>query len=172
MRQDAMQPQIKVRKYWIARSKLMLAGLLAIILIILQDLITSGVYNSSKMFDVPLLISAIAFAIALPLLSVQLLATFEDESRITTIPNTPVLTATYWIATLSAITGIVATFWHILPLIGILSLVTMVIGGGVYTHYRAELRHHDKQYSTDKHTENIKDYEDVIYEDTMQEVNQ
>ena len=153
-----IHPQIKVRKYWIARSKLMLAGLLAIILIILQDLISSGVFNSNspKTFDVPLLISAIAFAIALPLLSVQLLATFEDElnyydpqhSR----PNNHLLDSCHF----PHITGIVATFWHILPLVGILFLAVTIIGGGVYIHYRDALHHHDDTVKAEQMQRNKK----------------
>jgi hypothetical protein len=138
----------------------MLAGLLAIIFIILQDLISSGVFNSSKMLDFPLLISAFAFAVALPLLSIQLLATFEDESRFFTIPNIWDLEITYWIAILSTGAGIVATFWHIWQPVGITSLVTIVISAGIYIHYRIELHRNDEKVRTEMHIVNIKDYEE------------
>jgi hypothetical protein len=157
--QDRMRPQIKkVRKYWVTRTKLMLGGLLAIIIIILQDLISLGVFNSSKMLDWPLVISAFAFAVALPLLSVQLLATIEDESRFWTFSDPWYLIVTYVVGILGAVVGIFFAFWHIWPPVAIASLVAMVIGAGAYVLYRAKLLSFDKQERA-AGRENIRDYE-------------
>ncbi len=140
----AEQPLI-VRKYPVGRARLICGGLLAISVVIVQVFISTGVFTSSKALDIPALISVLAFALALPLLSLRLLVTFEDASRKFTIKDTLGLKATYWLGILAAPVGIVAAFWHISLFAGILVLVSIIVGVVFYAQYARRLQQLDSE---------------------------
>ncbi len=73
-------------RYYVGKTRLICGSLIAISVVIMQVFISTGVFNSSKALDIPALISVLGIALALPLLSLQLLTTFEDESRKFTQP--------------------------------------------------------------------------------------
>lgn len=140
----AEQPLI-VRKYAVGRARLICGGFLAISVVIMQVFISTGVFTSSKAFDIPSLISVLAFALALPLLSLRLLVTFEDASRKYTIEDTLGLKATYWLSILAAPVGIVAAFWHLSLSAGILVLVSIIVGVVLYAQYALRLHQLDSE---------------------------
>jgi len=150
----------QVTKYEVGRTRLMFGGLIAISLIITQDFIASGVFDSSKKApDVPAFISVVAFAIALPLLSAQLLITFEDGSRLYALDDSLGLKFAYWLGILGALTGIVTAFLHISSPAGIAILVSILISAAFYADYVARLRRLDTTLKT-KGTENVIEDED------------
>ncbi len=100
-------------------------GLIAIILIILQDFISSGIS------DIATLIAVISFALALPLLALNIFIlqiTLDYNFYLTSKVMLAILALSY----LFAVTGLVATFWHIAWFVGLIflsaSIFVIVIG--------------------------------------------
>jgi len=128
----------KASKYAAGKTRLMCGGLVGIGIVILQAFISTGVYTSpqaattakaatvAKLLDIPALISVIALALALPFLSVLLLATFEETSRRFTIEDTLGLKIAYWFGIIVALIGIAATFWYISLVAGILVSASII----------------------------------------------
>src|SRR5438045_2136293 len=110
--QIRVEKYLKVKKYAVGKTRLICGGLIAVSLVIMQDFISSGVFDSSKALDWLALFSVLAFALALPLLAAHLLATFEDASRKYTIEDTPGLKISYWLGIVLAPIGIGLAFWH------------------------------------------------------------
>jgi hypothetical protein len=106
--------------------------------------ISTGVFTPSKMVDIPALISVLACAFTLPLLSLQILAAFDDVSRKFTIADTLGLKIAYWIGSVYALLGIVAAFWHISWVAGLVVLISGLVGRLVYVDYRQRLRRLDR----------------------------
>ena len=137
---------LPVSKYWIDRTRLTTGGLISVGLIITQDFISSGIVASSKVLDIPALISVVAFAVALPLLSAQFPVTFEDGSRHYVWDDTWGLQVAYWLGMIAAIVGIVAAFWHISLIAGLVILVGTLVSTALYADYGAKLHRLDKAY--------------------------
>jgi hypothetical protein len=94
-------------------------GLIAISLIILQDYISTGVS------DTPVLISLIAFSIALPLLAGAIMLHklhISDEYYTDLSPTIP-----FWVGALCAFIGIDAALWHASWIAGVLFFVVSII---------------------------------------------
>ena len=138
------QKHWKVTKYEVTRIRLMVGGLIAISLIIVQDFISSGVFTSSKTLDIFSFISVISFAVALPLLTAHILITSEDASRHYALDEPLGLRIAYWLGVIGALTGIVAAFLHISLIAGLVILISILIGATLFAEYVAKLRRLDK----------------------------
>lgn len=159
------QQQMKTEKYWkvskykVGKTRLICAGLIGISIIIMQDFISLGVFTSSKTLDIAALFSVLAFALALPLLAVRLLFTFEEASRKYTVAHKLDLRTAYWIGVVLAPVGIALAFWHIHWIAGLLISVSMILGVILYTDYGRKLYHLDRELRTQKNTDNVKEEE-------------
>lgn len=145
------QQHWKASKYIADKTRLICAGLVGIGIIILGSFVQIGVFTTStgpppsKELDIPAFISVIAFAVALPLLSVRLLASFEVASRRIIVGDTLGLRIAYWFGTFLALVGIATAFWHISPVPGIFVSASMIIGFIFYTGYGRSLDRLDTQ---------------------------
>ena len=138
------KPPWKVNKHDVNRIRLMFGGLIAISLIIVQDFISSGVFNSPTKPDIPALISVLSFAVALPLLAAHVLITSEDASRHYALDESLGLKVAYWLGIIGALTGIVTAFMHIYWIAGLVILVSIVVGAVLFAEYVVELHRLDK----------------------------
>lgn len=145
----------KVKRQTVGKTRLICGGLIAIGGIIIQDFISVGVFKPANILDIPALISVIAFALALPLLSLHLLAILEDEWRKSTIEDTRGIEIAYWIGVASAFIGIVAAFWYISLIAGIVAAVSMIAAVILYLHYFRKLHDHDEYLKTEKKIDNV-----------------
>ena len=163
----------KANKYMAGKTRLICGGLIGIGVVILQAFISSGVFPPSPsptsvkatgaaVLDIPALIAVIALALALPLLSVLLIATFEETSRRFIIKDTLGLQIAYWFGIVVALIGIAAAFWHISLIAGVLVSLSMIIGVIIYTGYAKELYRLDKLLK-EKRLENIEVEENEFF---------
>ncbi len=98
-------------------------GLIAISLIILGDFI------SATSLDTPSFISVLSFAVAVPILSSQILfynLLFRDKYHIQSIWYLIITTIILLLGILAALVGVAAAFWHISWIAGSLFLVVVV----------------------------------------------
>ncbi|MEV0293628.1 hypothetical protein [Nocardia sp. NPDC050710] len=112
------------RQTWATRNNLVYGGLIAIGVVILQGFLTADALGVSGK------ISVIGFAIALPLLAV-LIMIGELHGEQAAAPN---LTdeAARVVALLSSVAGVIAAFWHIDWVAGVVVLIAGILGLGVY----------------------------------------
>jgi hypothetical protein len=118
------------KRRWAKQNNLMYVGLIAIGVVILQGFLTASSLGVSGR------ISVVAFAIALPLLAVLiLLGELHAGDR---TPSNVTYEVTKAVALVSALTGVVAAFWHIDWLAGVAVLTAGACGLGVYSaHFSA-----------------------------------
>jgi hypothetical protein len=102
------------------------AGLIAISLIILQVWISSGTH------DVPSLISLIAFAVSIPMLSFDLLLRKAPYLVISGKTMTIIADMNKFIGIIGAIIGIVAALWHVTWVAGLIFLIIGIISCSIY----------------------------------------
>ena len=127
-----MNRKYEVKPEWTQQALVTYGGLIAIGVVILQALI------SAQSLDLPLLISILAFAIALPLLAVMVLVNHAQASyRYASYPK--YLTVVILLGQGGAFIGVLAAFWHISWIAAILLLISGGIGLVVYTVYSKQL---------------------------------
>lgn len=131
-----------VDKYQIAKARVICGGLIIISVYFMQEFLGIGVFTPppSKALDWIALASVLAFAVALPLLVVRVLFTFEEEPRIKTIEHKRDLKLVYNIGIISASLGVFFAFLHIHWLAGLVVLVSMSFGLYVYASYTKKLK--------------------------------
>jgi len=127
-----MNRKYEVKPEWTQQALVTYGGLIAIGVVILQALI------SAQSLDLPLLISILAFAIALPLLAVMVLVNHAQASyRYASYPK--YLTVVILLGQGGAFIGVLAAFWHISWIAAALLLVSGGIGLVVYAVYSKQL---------------------------------
>lgn len=127
-----MNRKYEVKPEWTQQALVVYGGLIAIGVVILQALI------SAQSLDLPLLISILAFAIALPLLAVMVLVNHAQASyRYASYPK--YLTVVILLGQGGAFIGVLAVFWHISWIAAILLLISGGIGLVVYAVYSKQL---------------------------------
>ena len=128
-----MQGQrLRVSKYAIRLHTVYAGGLIAISLIILQDFIGLGKLDPSA------LVSVVAFAAAIPLLSGMLVANVIQSRYLysPTLSRAPrVVESSFYLGILVDLIGISAAFWHASLIAGIVFIVMVAISGLVYSVY-------------------------------------
>ncbi len=128
-----MNQKIELKPEWIHQSNSVLAGLIGISVVILQALI------SNKAYDPPAVIALLAFAIALPMMAVLVMLNVVLASyRYTSFPW--YITVAYFIGEGSAAVGVVAAFWHVSWVAGVLVVVSGLAGLGIYFAYARQLQ--------------------------------
>ncbi|MFI9508283.1 hypothetical protein [Nocardia sp. NPDC052566] len=121
------------RQSWAKQNNLMYGGMIAIGVVILQGFLTADP------LDIAGKISVIGFAVALPLLAVLILLgdlQTNDPSVRSNITDEAIKP----LALFSSLSGVVAAFWHIDWLPGVIILVTGVLALGVYGSHFTDSR--------------------------------
>jgi hypothetical protein len=128
MEEDVAYEQLATpseRKRWARQNNLMYGGLIAIGVVILQGFLSATSLGASGR------ISVVAFAVALPLLAVQLLLG-ELHATDHTVKSTTTDGIMKAVALAGSLTGVVAAFWHIDWLAGVAVLLAGAVGLVVY----------------------------------------
>ncbi len=124
--------KIEMKEEWIRQSSSILAGLIGISVVIMQALIA---INAT---DPPAVIATLAFAIALPVLStLVMLNVVLARYRYASLPA--YLTLAYFMGEGGAAVGVVAAFWHLSWVAGVLVVVSGLVGMGIYFAYSKQL---------------------------------
>ncbi len=128
-----MKQKFELQEEWIRQSSAILAGLIGISVVIVQALI------ANKASDPPAVISILAFAIALPMMGALVMINVAlARHRYASFPG--YLTFAYLLGECSAAVGVVAAFWHVSWVAGLLIMVSSLIGLGTYFTYIKQLQ--------------------------------
>ena len=124
----------KLDEYLNDLSNLILGGLVAISLIIFQDLI------SSSNLDIPTRVSIIAFAIAIPMIVFSLLIRQVPRSETRNGKTYNSMNIVTLIGIISDIVGVTATFFHVMLAAGIVFLISGFVGFSIYVNVERDIR--------------------------------
>ncbi len=128
-----MDQKIEVKEEYARESAAVLAGLIGISVVIVQALI--GVHAT----DLAAMIALIAFAIALPILAMLvILVALYNRHRYASFPL--YLTIAYFLGEGGAVLGVIAAFWHLSWIAGVLVIVSGLFAVGVYFAYTRQLQ--------------------------------
>jgi hypothetical protein len=115
MQLAAQEPE--QQREWIGQNNLIYGGLIAIGLVLIQPFLTvTGLDWSAR-------VCVIAFSAAIPLLAALVLVNRQESFR-RRVTDSPVVRVTQSIAQLLAFVGVVAGFWHIMWLAGVVIMVS------------------------------------------------
>ncbi len=128
-----MNQRFELQEEWIRQSNTILAGLIGISVVILQALI------AIKAQDPAARVALVAFALALPMLSVLVMLNVTlAKVRYASFPA--YVTLAYVLGEGSAVVGVVAAFWHVSWVAGLLILLSSVAGIGIFFAYSRQLQ--------------------------------
>src|SRR2546425_4291571 len=132
-----MQSQkMKTSEYTIRLHTLYAGGLIGISLIVLQVFIGLG------KLDMPALISVLAFATAVPLLSGMLVTNFIERRYQYSSPRSRIVKVvenSFYLGILIDLVGIAAAFWHLSLIAGIVFTIMTFVSGLFYSIYISSL---------------------------------
>ena len=127
-----MKKKYELKEEWAQQTGTIFAGLIGIGVIIVQALIA---INAS---DPPAVIAMLAFAIALPLLgTLVMLNVVQAKYKYASYPL--YLNFAYVVGQSSAFVGVVAAFWHVSWVAGVLILISGIISLAIYFAYARQL---------------------------------
>lgn len=128
-----MKQRYELQEEWIRQSSAILAGLIGISVVIVQALL------AIHATDPPAVIALLAFAVALPMLGMLvMLNVLLAKYRYASFPG--YLTFAYVVGEGSAAVGVVAAFWHVSWVAGLLIVVSSLVGLGIYFIYSRQLQ--------------------------------
>jgi hypothetical protein len=127
-----MKRSIHIPRPLIEESRAFLAGLIGISVVIVQALI------AIRATDLAAMIALSAFAVSLPVLGALVMVDIVME-RHETASLPAYLNLAYFIGENGAAVGVVAAFWHVSWVAGLLVLVSGLFGLGVYLVYSRQL---------------------------------
>ncbi len=128
-----MKRKYELQAEWIRQSNAVLAGLIGISVGIVQALIA---VNAA---DLPALIALGAFAIALPMMSTLVMVNITlARYRYASVPA--YVTLAYFLGEGTAAVGVVASFWHVSWVAGVLVVISCLVGLGIYFAYSRQLQ--------------------------------
>lgn len=110
---------------WIRQNNLVYGGLIGIGTIVIQPFLTDRPTEPAAV------VCVIAFAVAIPLLAALILISQQETFR-GRGSNSRLVDAAKGIALLAAITGLVAGFWHMSWVAGLLVLISTIVAMIVY----------------------------------------
>lgn len=111
---------------WIRQNSVTYGGLIGAGLIVVQPFLTAG------SLDLTAMISVVAFAVAVPLLAALILVNRQENYR-RRATSSRLVAAAKALAQLAAFVGVVAAFWHIHWITGVVILATGVVAVGVHS---------------------------------------
>lgn len=112
----------------IRQNNVIYGGLIAIGLVMVQPFLTAD----SDSLDLPAKICVVAFSIAIPLLAALVMVNQQESFRRRLSKSISVESARV-IGQMSAVVGMVAGFWHILPMAGVGILIAVFVGAMVHS---------------------------------------
>ncbi len=128
-----MKQKFEIKEEYIRQSNSILAGLIGISVVIVQALI------AIKATDPPAVIAILAFAIALPMMgALVMINTVLARHRYASFPG--YLTLAYFVGEGSAAVGVVAAFWHLSWIGGVLIVASCLAGLAVYFAYSRQIQ--------------------------------
>ncbi|MFC6085983.1 hypothetical protein [Sphaerisporangium aureirubrum] len=124
-----MKEDWKQSEGWLQQDNLIYLGLIGLGIVLVQPFLTVESLDTSAM------VCVLAFSISIPLMAFLIMINqLQTQHRHTTYSNYLALTKT--VAVLSACAGVVAAFWHITWLAGVVVSVAATLGLGIYSaHY-------------------------------------
>lgn len=127
-----MQSKNEINSEWIRQALIVYGGLIGVGVIVLQALI------STPSLDLAALISIISFAVAIPLLAIMVLIYHaQTQYRYASYPW--YLTLIILLGQGGAFMGVLAAFWHVSWIAGILLAVSAIVGLITYAIYMKQL---------------------------------
>lgn len=123
---------MRTSEYAIRLHTLYAGGLIAISLIVIQVFIGLG------KLDMPALISVLAFASAIPLLSGMLVVNVVESKYQFSSPHSKIakiVESSFYIGILINFVGIAAAFWHVWSIAGIVFIIMAILSGLLYSIY-------------------------------------
>lgn len=120
-------------KEWIKEIHGIYAGLIAIGIVMIQPFMYQNEYVGTAAA-----ISVISFAISIPILAALLLLNFTEEFR-HHLSDSKAVTVVRALGQMAGGTGMIAGFWHINPVAGMVSGASCVLALVVYTVAYSEL---------------------------------
>jgi hypothetical protein len=131
--------EVKDYGYVLNGAKLISGGLIAISLILTQVFVASGVFNSANALDIPALICVLAFAFAIPPLVASFVIVFRIEARKYVVKPGKGFWILYIVGVVSVYIGIVAAFWHVIWIAGVIFLVSTFVAVSLGYDYTEKL---------------------------------
>ena len=121
------------QKLWITQLRTVFGGLIVAGLYMIQPFLSSG-----KPQGLAAKICVVSFAIAIPLLATLFAVVYEENPADfrKRIGKSPIMSSIKTIAQLTALTGLIAGFWHIDILAGIGMLAAIIAGLVGYNQYQ------------------------------------
>jgi hypothetical protein len=120
------------KEEWLQQDNLIYAGLIGIGVVLMPPFIAAA------SLDLPSKICVVAFSLAIPLLAVLVMLTqVQSLHHYATYPGYLVIAKT--VGQVSAFVGVVAAFWHVLWIAGVVVLVSGIAGLGLYATYYKRL---------------------------------
>ena len=127
-----MNRKYEVKPEWTQEALVVYGGLIAIGVVILQALIPA------QSLDLPLQISILSFALALPFLAIMVLVNHTQASyRYASYPR--YLSLIILLGQGGAFIGVFAAFWHISWMAAVLLAISGIVGLVVYAAYSKQL---------------------------------
>lgn len=119
---------------WLQQDSLIYGGLIGICVVIMQPFI------AATSLDVPFKICIVAFSLAIPMLAVLIMLTqVQSLHHYASYPGYLVIARI--VGQVSAFIGVIAAFWHMLWIAGVVVLVSGVVGLALYATYYRRLEH-------------------------------
>jgi len=123
---DAITHDPRLVQEWLGEKSLTYAGLIGIAVVMVQP------FLAASSLDLSATISVIAFALAIPLLAALVLLNRQETFR-RRFAQSPLVTAGQVIGQGSAVVGVVAGFWHIHWVAGVVMLAGGFLAMGVHS---------------------------------------
>lgn len=117
---------------WLQQNNMIYVGLIGIGIVLVQPFLTEDSHDASALICIG------AFALAMPLLAFLMMIN-QMQSAHRYAASTRYVSAIQGIALLSGCTGVVAAFWHMSWVAGVIILVSGAAGLSAYSAYYARL---------------------------------
>ena len=127
-RYDESQPaRAGQEKEWVKEVHGIYAGLIAIAIVMIQPFMYQGEFSGPAA-----MVCVYAFALSVPILAALLLLNYYEEYR-RHLSQSKLVAVARALAQIAAVVGVIAGFWHISPIAGMLACGGGAIGGVAYT---------------------------------------
>ena len=109
---------------WVRQKNLIYGGLIGIGVVMVQPFLTAGALDPSAK------VCVVAFSVAIPLLAALVMVNRQEAFR-RRVANSALVTAAEVVAQVCAFVGVVAGFWHIKWIAGVVLLASAIVGVAV-----------------------------------------
>jgi hypothetical protein len=109
---------------WVRQKNLIYGGLIGIGVVMVQPFLTAG------SLDLSAKVCVVAFSVAIPLLAALVMVNRQEAFR-RRLTNSALVTTAEVVAQVCAFVGVVAGFWHIMWIAGVVLLASAIVGVAV-----------------------------------------